>query len=258
MARERYLLNAGEDTIHQNEIKLVTGKDKRKNWWYYHKVHLLVGIIVVGLVGSFIYSMVTKVNPDYTIGLLTSYSMPSNGLDQLEKCITPYADDRNGDGQVVVTVVNYVYSDDADADATQQQAAVVRFLADASSNTCMIYLHDQEAFDALSRSDFGGLFQYNDGTAMPEDADDFENAMLSWDEIPALAKFVPQTEEGDMYTADILTQLYERLRVSCRAAEGSSIERSEKDMAYHQSSLELLERLKNDTPITGETATEEG
>ena len=187
MARERYLLNAGEDTIHQNEIKLVTGKDKRKNWWYYHKVHLLVGIIVVGLVGSFIYSMVTKVNPDYTIGLLTSYSMPSNGLDQLEQCITPYADDRNGDGQVVVTVVNYVYSDDADADATQQQAAVVRFLADASSNTCMIYLHDQEAFDALSRSDFGGLFQYNDGTAMPEDADDFENAMLSWDEIPNLS-----------------------------------------------------------------------
>ena len=26
MARERYLVNAGEDTIHQNEIKLVTGR----------------------------------------------------------------------------------------------------------------------------------------------------------------------------------------------------------------------------------------
>lgn len=42
MARERYLLNAGEDTIHDNEIKLVTAKDKRKTggittsaicWW---------------------------------------------------------------------------------------------------------------------------------------------------------------------------------------------------------------------------------
>ena len=34
MARERYLINAGEDTIHSNEIKLVTAKDKRENWWY--------------------------------------------------------------------------------------------------------------------------------------------------------------------------------------------------------------------------------
>ena len=180
-------------------IKLVTGKDKRKNWWYYHKVHLLVGIIVVGLVGSFIYSMVTKVNPDYTIGLLTSYSMPSNGLDQLEKCITPYADDRNGDGQVVVTVVNYVYSDDADADATQQQAAVVRFLADASSNTCMIYLHDQEAsmlFPEAISAVCSSITTARPCRRMPTIV---ENAMLSWDEIPALAKFVPQTEEGDMY-----------------------------------------------------------
>ena len=54
MARERYLLNAGEDTIHDNEIKLVTAKDKRKNWWYYHKRHLLVGIIAAAMVGSLI------------------------------------------------------------------------------------------------------------------------------------------------------------------------------------------------------------
>ena len=76
MARERYLLNAGEDTIHDNEIKLVTAKDKRKNWWYYHKRHLLVGIIAAAMVGSLIYSLVSQVEPDYTIGLLTSYSMP--------------------------------------------------------------------------------------------------------------------------------------------------------------------------------------
>ena len=59
MARERYLHNAGEDTIHANEIKLVTAKDKRKNWWYYHKFHLLIGIIAVALVVNFVYSIAT-------------------------------------------------------------------------------------------------------------------------------------------------------------------------------------------------------
>ena len=259
MARERYLLNAGEDTIHQNEIKLVTGKDKRKNWWYYHKIHLLVTVLVVALVGSFVYSLVTNVHPDYTIALVTSYSMPETGLNQLEECIIPYADDRNGDGKVVVSVVNYVFSDGADVDYTEQEASIVRFMADASSNEVMIYLHDEGAFDAL-KSNLGGFFQYNDGTAMPEDAKDFENAMISWDDVAAFAKFQPCTEEGELYTAEVLSELYSRLRVSCRAAEGSSIEGKEKDMAYHESSVALLERLKNDEPLNAnaQTTSEEG
>lgn len=56
---------------------------------------------VVALLGGFIHSMATKVDPDYTIGLLTSFTMPETGVQQLEECIAAYADDRNGDGKVV-------------------------------------------------------------------------------------------------------------------------------------------------------------
>lgn len=257
MARERYLVNAGEDTIHQNQIKLVTAKDKRKNWWYYHKIHLLVTVVVVALVGSFAYSMFTKVDPDYTIALLTSYTMPETGMDQLEDYIASYADDRNGDGKVSINVVNYVYATGSDADYAQREAAIVRFMADASSNEVMIYFHDEGAFSALENN-FEGFFQYTDGTTMPDDATDYENAMTSWDDMAALAKFKPVSEEGELYTSEILTELYERLRVSCRAAEGSSIENNEKDMEYYQSSMALFERLKNDEPLQEETASEEG
>ena len=262
MARERYLLNAGEDTIHQNEIKLVTAKDKRKNWWYYNKRILAAVILVSALVIYFAYSILSKVEPDYTIGLLTSYSMPDNGLKELERCITPYADDRNGDGQVVVDVVNYAYSGSSTADPTAQQAAMIRFLADATNNTEIIYLHDSEAFSALE-SEFVGFFQYTDGTAMPDDAEDYENAMMDWDEVAAFAKFEPQAEEDDMYDEEVLDELFGRLRISSRAAEGSSIERSEKAMVYYADSMELLERLINDEPLTmttqeGTETTEEG
>lgn len=255
MARERYLLNAGEDTIHQNEIKLVTAKDKRKNWWYYNKRILAAVILVSALVIYFAYSILSKVEPDYTIGLLTSYSMPDNGLKELERCITPYADDRNGDGQVVVDVVNYAYSGSSTADPTAQQAAMIRFLADATNNTEIIYLHDSEAFSALE-SEFVGFFQYTDGSAMPDDAEDYENAMMDWDEVAAFAKFEPQAEEDDMYDEEVLNELFGRLRISSRAAEGSSIERSEKAMVYYADSMELLERLINDEPLT--TTTQEG
>ena len=240
MARERYLLNAGEDTIHDNEIKLVTAKDKRKNWWYYHKRHLLVGIIAAAMVGSLIYSLVSQVEPDYTIGLLTSYSMPDVGKQQLESCIA-----------------NYVFSDSDTIDYQIQQASVVRFMGEASTNEAMIYLHDEVAFNSLEDS-FDGFFQYNDGTAMPEDAKDYENAMVSWNDLKGFAEFVPQTTEEDSYDAEVLTELFGRLRVSVRAAEGSSIEKKEKDMEYHSASLALLERIRNDEKLNGETAVEEG
>lgn len=257
MARERYLHNAGEDTIHANEIKLVTAKDKRKNWWYYHKFHLLIGIIAVALVGNFIYSIATKVDPDYTIALLTSYSMPENGLTQLEECITPYADDRNGDGKVVVRVSNYVFSQDT-SDYTQQEASLVRFIADANENQSIIYLHDEDGFNALATSDnLEGFFQYNDGTAMPQGADDFENAMVSWEEVKAFDEFVPQTTEGDLYDSDILQELYGRLRVSLRAAEGSSIEKDEKDLEYYDDCLALFQRLKDGEVLSDGAAAEE-
>ena len=45
MARERYLLDDTEDTIHKNEIKPQTAADKRKNWWDYHKVHVLLAAL---------------------------------------------------------------------------------------------------------------------------------------------------------------------------------------------------------------------
>ena len=51
MARERYLLHTGDEEIHnqEKEIKLVTKKDKWSNFWYYHKKHVIIGIVLVNV-----------------------------------------------------------------------------------------------------------------------------------------------------------------------------------------------------------------
>ena len=72
MARERYLLDDTEDTIHENEIKPQTAADKRKNWWDYHKVHVLLVVLAIAVVGYFIYSVTSKTEPDYTITVMTT------------------------------------------------------------------------------------------------------------------------------------------------------------------------------------------
>lgn len=255
MARERYLLNTGDDTIHANEIELKTLKDKGKNWWYYHKRHLIVGIIAALLVGNLIWSLVSQVEPDYTIALLTSYTMPENGKQQLEECIAQYADDRNGDGKVTVEVSNYIFSESVDYQV--QQASMVRFVGECSTNEAMIFLHDEAAFQSVENI-FEGFFQYNDGEPMPDEARDYENAMVFWDSLQGFSNFVPQTAEDDTYDSEVLSELYSRLRVSRRTAEGSSIEKKEKDMAYYQDSMALYDRILNDEKLGGEPAGEEG
>ncbi len=247
MARERYLVNAGEETIHTGQIKPETPKDKRENWWYYHRGHLFWGVALAAIVCSIIYSIASKVEPDYTVALLTSYTMAENGRTELERCLEEYADDRNGDGKVEVTVVNYVFSSilpSSPEAATQMDAYLTKFIADCTTNESMIFLCDDEAFRHM-QEDFKGFFLYNDGSAMPENARDYENARLPWSEFAALSSFVPETGPDDSFTGEILSQLYEKLKVSVRAAEGTSIERKEKDIAYHQASLAFYQRLKN-------------
>ena len=249
MARERLLVNAGEDTIHDNIIRAETPAEKRKNWWYYHKGQLIALLLLAALVGSLLYSIFGKTKPDYTVAVMTSYTMPENGRQELERILEEYADDRNGDGQVVVGVTCYVFSTTipSTSDALQQQqASVARFAGDILANESMIYIHNEEAFEFM-KADFSGFFQYTDGSTMPADATDFENVMLPWDKFQALSGFVPVTSEDDAFNSEGLQQLYGELRISFRQAAGTSIEKNDKDMAYYQDSLAFYQRL-----LTGE------
>lgn len=250
MARERYLVGEGEDTIHSNQIGVETGKQKRQNWWYYNKLKLLVGAVAVLMIGSFVYSIASKVEPDYIIALMTSYSMPEEGLLQLENCISEYAEDRNGDGKVVVKASNYPLSESiATSDPMQYQASSVRFMADVSSNEAMIFLHDEAAFDFM-KGNLLGMFAYNDGKPMPDTAEDYENAMIPWSEIAAFQKIQLQPVDSEFVTSDALKELFSRLRMTVRTAQGSSIEKQEKAMAYYQDSLALYQRLLQGEKIT--------
>ena len=60
MAREHLLLEGSEDTIHLTEEKPLSKKEKRQNWWYYHKIHLLIGLVAVLIGGYFVYNVVYR------------------------------------------------------------------------------------------------------------------------------------------------------------------------------------------------------
>lgn len=240
MARERYLLDGSEDTIHSNVIELKTAKEKRKNWWYYHKRPLLLAVIVIAVVVYAVLSIVTQPRPDYSIAILSSFSLSDEATAALEEHISHYADDRNSNGKAEVKIVSYTFSNASAPEANQ--ASFIRFAGDAENGDCMIYLCDEEALDWLGES-MAGFFQYNNGDPMPETAVDFENAMRPWDSFQGLKNFAP-AETGSGWTPELVQELCGKLNVLVRAAGSGPLWKDEK-LAYHADSLQLLERLES-------------
>lgn len=251
MARERYLVGAGEESIHQ-EVAPLSKSDARKNWWHYHKF-IVLGIIAAALlVFSFVYSIVSQIKPDYQVAFLTSYSLPDELMDEMEGYIAEYCDDRNGDGQVVVSVNTYVLGNPTNSnsseDATALQASVARFMADCTTAESMIFIHDEDSFNYISQMGMEGFFSYNTGEAMPDEATDFENAMLDWSEITALDAFMPVSVDSEVASPADVKTILERYRISIRTSS-PSIEKSEELTAYYEDSVALYQRLKDNIKL---------
>ncbi|MEF2793868.1 MAG: hypothetical protein U0N62_00080, partial [Hydrogeniiclostridium sp.] len=161
MARERYLLHAGEEEINRRgaEITLKTRKDKWNHFWYYYRVHVIVGLIAAAFVGFLICDMVTKVQPDYSIGVISSYSIPSEISEQLSAELEKYGCDRNGDGDVVVQVNVYEIAQGEAAENTDpnmQIAGYVKLSGDLHTGDSYIFLTDDESFVAYGTEE--GMF----------------------------------------------------------------------------------------------------
>ena len=198
MARERYLLHAGEEEINRAgaEITLKTKKDKWNNFWFYHKTHVIVAVIAALFVAYMVYDMVTKVHPDYNVAILTSKTIPSDLSDQLGDEIEKYGEDLNGDGEVVVqmNVFEIAQGEAANTmDPNMQMAGIVKFQGDVQTGDSYIYLTDDDSFVAYGTEE--GMFTYLDGSQPEEGAKDYENMRLPMSECKGLA----DTEIGEIF-----------------------------------------------------------
>ena len=129
-----------KDSVEQYETpeskKEYTKQEKAANWWYYHKLYVGIAVIAVVLVVWMVHDVVTRVRPDYRVGYVGSSNLPTDTVTALENTLAAYCDDRNGDGKVVVELVQYNLDFDSESentDAYTQMADVTRLSADLSS-----------------------------------------------------------------------------------------------------------------------------
>lgn len=83
-------------------------KEKWKTWWWYHRFHVL--IVAAGL-AVIIYSFLPNLladKPDYSLAVASRVPLSEETIAVLCDRLTAAADDRNGDGRILVEISSYV------------------------------------------------------------------------------------------------------------------------------------------------------
>ena len=131
-------------------------KRSRANWWYYNWGIVAVAAMVIVSVAYVAHGLLTTVDPDYTVAVVTADALPDEAVQRLQTALADYAEDANGDGAVIVQINNYTWSADAAlTDMNGQMAGATQMNTDLASGESKIWILDdpegfEQAYGALS------------------------------------------------------------------------------------------------------------
>lgn len=185
--------------VKPDEVVELTPRQKRANWWYYHKWHVFLGVGLLALgvyLGARILG-VGQVRPDYQVAYVGSAALPEDTAAALESALAELGTDCNGDGQVAVQLNQYVMGDDSGESAIYAYAGSTQLMADLDScESYFFLLEDPAGFQENYQ-----VLRHLDGSLPQETEKDWESCYLPWSQCPVLRE-LPLGE----YTEKVLDQ----------------------------------------------------
>ena len=142
-------------------------KKARANWWYYNwGIVAVAALVIVGVV-YVAHGLLTSVDPDYTVAVVTADALPDEAVQRLQTALADYAEDANGDGAVVVQVNNYTWSANASlTDMNGQMAGATQLNTDLANGESKIWiLEDHHKRANINRTFMDGNVNSNDNLA---------------------------------------------------------------------------------------------
>ncbi len=194
--------------------KQYTRRQRLGNWFYYNKLWVLVGLVLLWIIGSMLWNVlgIGQTAPDYIISYLGRLKLPQDCVDALEGALAQFGEDLNGDGEVVIKLNQHVVTDNSYADnVTYSYGAEITVLADITEGESHFFLLEDPVDFQLSFQVLANL----DGS-IPADGD-FEalDKVFRWADCPELASlklgtyedsYLDITETGEVQ--DLLKDLY--------------------------------------------------
>ena len=153
-------------------------KRSRANWWYYNWGIVAVAAMVVVGVAYVAHGLLTTVDPDYTVAVVTAEALPDEAVQNLQSALADYAEDANNDGAVIVQVNNYTWSANASlTEQNQQMAGATQMNTDLANGESKIWIfEDPEGFEAA----YGALSE--------KLGSDWQTKLIMWSQQSALSK----------------------------------------------------------------------
>lgn len=212
----------------------MTGKEKAANFWFYYRWWILGGGLVLIMAALMIRDVLSNVEPDYTLGLLTPNPISEDVVAGMEAALLPYIDDRNGDGKTVVRLSQYNIpaGDEEAADPMAQMAGMTRLSGDIQMGESMLFITDNiEKYQNKLE-----LFCYNDGSDPPLGGQpDYTKMGVPLSSCPALA--------GVDLGAASQNQNHDSFVLVKRTIAPSQLERGKGQTEYHADSMKLFDAL---------------
>lgn len=192
MAGEYYKWLARD--VKPREHRELSPAEKRRNWWHYHKYHVLVGLLLVSIGASLVcsYLGIGQTKPDYAIAYVGTRSLSEAGVLALQNAFAALGTDENGDGEIAVAVNQYVSHSTGDSDSLYYaQAAAVQIIGDISGcDSFFFLLEDPDGFQAQMH-----VLCYPDGSLPAADNFSAEGMTFLTENCPALGT-LPQELHG--------------------------------------------------------------
>ena len=119
-----------------------TKKQRRRNWWHYHKWHVGIVVVLVLIAANLIWHTVTQIHPDYQIAYVGAYPLSEEEAAAWVDRLSALGTDANGDGKVTVQLNQYPTGGDG-GDLMYGAASNVKLMADFDSCESYFFLLEE-------------------------------------------------------------------------------------------------------------------
>jgi hypothetical protein len=174
------------DSVEQSywEDPGLTAKQRRDNWWRYHWLHVLCGVLAVIAVCGVFWERTRREVYDCSVALVTRYAVTPEETASLQAALEAVCPDWNGDGAVHVAInaiqIDYTSTDLDDAAIQVMTTNVDKLNSDFYTRQSGLFLlDDPENFQANHQA-----LTYLDGSLPPEVAMDWEHMTRSFADWP--------------------------------------------------------------------------
>ena len=172
----------------------MTKKEKVLNWLHYHKLHLAAAAFVLWIAGSMLWNVlgIGKTKPDVIVAYIGRDTLREEAAGSLEAALTPFCEDRNGDGKQTLELRQYALDRSGELETAlyYNYAADTTLVADITAGESYLFLaEDPQAVQRAYQ-----IFARADGSPPAEDDYEVWDKVFRWGDCPALRGADPALE----------------------------------------------------------------